>query len=162
MGRIPQIGLMFLLTKQDSNDFDRDAVSQKLHIVPTETSEPQVSEGKVNSNSNIQDIVSKLKGISLFPLSESSYQVLKHAYWCLDLFKINSWCLEEVLQKMEAIFQGKEVQVKDLCEMYNLKAELIIRIYADCAKMPEVSIVNEKVKYWAQMGVDICFDFYLD
>lgn len=162
MERIPQISIILLLTKQDISDFDRNGVTQYLHIVPTETSEPKLGAGKVSYNSDMQEILSELKGVTMLPLSESTYQILKHAYWCLELKKIKSWKVEEALQKMEDIIKGKELQIKNVCQKYNLNSELIIRVYAELEEMPEISIVNSKIVYWAQLGVDVCFDFYMD
>ena len=46
---LPEIGSVFILTKKDSTDFDRDGVSRRLGIIPTKTCPPTVSPGKLLS-----------------------------------------------------------------------------------------------------------------
>ena len=40
---LPEIGSVFILTKKDSTDFDRDGVSRRLGLIPTKTCPPTVS-----------------------------------------------------------------------------------------------------------------------
>lgn len=46
---LPEIGSVFILTKKDSTDFDRNVVSRRLGIIPTKTCPPTVSPGKLLS-----------------------------------------------------------------------------------------------------------------
>ena len=47
MKQTPQIRLVFTLTKRDGADFDRDAVTRGLGIMPTRSCPPMPGKGKV-------------------------------------------------------------------------------------------------------------------
>lgn len=158
----PQIRPIFSLTKKDVEDFDRDAVTHRLAIVPTETSEPKLSKGTVTCGPNIQEISKEFIGLSILPAPAPPYQMIKHAHWSIKLPKIKCWDLEEPLQKVEQILYGTEIKVRSVCDEYNLRADLILRVFADSNNMPELTIPSSSVSFWASMGVSIGFDFYLD
>lgn len=158
----PQIRPIFSLTKKDVEDFDRDAVTHRLAIVPSETSEPKLSKGTVKCGPNIQEISNEFIGLTILPAPAPPYQMIKHAHWSIELPKIESWCLEEPLQKVEQILYGTETEVRSVCDEYNLRADLILRVFAESNNMPELTIPSKSVSFWASMGVSIGFDFYLD
>lgn len=162
MDKIPQIRLVFILTKNDSTDFDRDAVTQRLCIMPSKATAPTLSKGRLNCDMDIGEIENDLSGITILPASSPPYQMLKHAYWSFELPKIECWGLDEPLQQLEQILLGKESEVLRVCKEYNLSADLIVRVFAESNNMPELTIPNNSVSFWASMGVSIGFDFYLD
>lgn len=162
MGNIPQIRLIFLLTKNDIVDFDRDAVTLRLGIMPSKTSAPTLSKGKIMCNPDIHAVEKSLTGITIIQASSPPYQMLKHACWGIDLPKIESWSLDEPLQQLEHILHGKEPEVLHVCKEYNLSAELIVRVFAESNNMPELTIPSSSVSFWASMGASIGFDFYLN
>lgn len=162
MDSIPQIRLIFFLTKNDSTDFDRDGVTQRLHIMPTKSCSPTYSKGRLCCDADICEIEGELSGLTILPAPSSSYQILKHAYWSIELPKIECWGLDEPLQQLEQILLGRESEVLHVCEEYNLSADLIIRVFAESNHMPELAISSSSVSFWASMGASIGFDFYLD
>lgn len=162
MSNIPQIRLIFLLTKNDCADFDRDAVTHCLGIMPSMSTAPTVSKGRLNSVAEIRELEQELAGFTILPAQSPPYKMIKHACWSIDLPKIECWNLEEPLQKMEQLFSGKENKVLSVCKEYNLSADLLIRIFAESNCMPELTIPGGSVSFWASMGVSIGFDFYLD
>ena len=89
-------------------------------------------------------------------------KMLKHAYWSVELPKVKSWELNKPLQKMEGIFGGKASNVRDLCDYYGLSASLIIRVFSEANGMPDLTLSNDALSFWASMNVDVKFDFYLD
>ena len=75
MDTMPQIRLVFILTKNDSADFDREAVTQSLCIVPSKTSAPRLSKGELSCDvADINEVKSELSGITILPTVSSSYQ----------------------------------------------------------------------------------------
>lgn len=162
MNNIPQIRLIFLLTKNDCADFDRDAVIHCLGIMLSTSSPPTVSKGRLNSVAEIHELEQELSGFTILPAQSPPYKMIKHACWSIDLPKTECWDLEEPLQKMEQIFSGKENKVLSVCKEYNLSADLIVRIFAESNSMPELTIPSSSVSFWASMGVSIGFDFYLN
>lgn len=158
----PQIRPIFSLTKKDVEDFDRDAVTHRLSIVPTETSGPKLSKGTVNCGPNIQEISKEFIGLSILPAPAPPYQMIKHAHWSIELPKIKCWDLEEPLQKVEQILYGTGTEVRSVCDEYNLRADLILRVFAESNNMAELTIPSSSVSFWASMGASIGFDFYLD
>lgn len=162
MDRIPQIRLVFVLTKNDSTDFDREAVTQRLCLTPTSTCEPILSKGELYSDADIHEVERELPGITILPAESPPYHMLKHAYWSIELPKMECWSLEEPLSRLEQILSGKESRVLSVCEEYNLSADLTVRVFAESNDMPELIIPRSSVSYWASMGVTIGFDFYLD
>lgn len=162
MDRIPQIRLVFALTKNDSTDFDRDAVTQRLCLTPSKTCGPMLSKGILYSDADIHEVERDLSGITILPAESPPYHMLKHAYWSVELPKMECWSLEEPLSRLEQILSGKECKILSVCEDYNLCADLIVRVFAKSNSMPELTISRSSVSYWASMGVTIGFDFYLD
>ena len=157
-----QMKLIFILTKNDSTDFDRDAVTQCLCIMPSETTAPTLSKGRLNCDEDICEIERELSGITILPAPSPPYQMIKHAYWSIETPQNECWELEESLQQMEQILLGKESEVLHVCKEYNLSADLIIRIFAESNNMPTLTIPNSSVSFWASMGVSLGFDFHLD
>lgn len=156
MQRTPQISAIFCLTKKDANDFDREAVTQRLKVTPTETCGPTVSPGRLlNRNESMYDLP------GLTPVGQDG-RFVKHAFWSVDIPKISCWSIDEPLQKLESIFNGRESLVRTTCLQNDLCAKLIIRIFADSDHMPEVTLSSKSLLFWASMGADIDFDFYLD
>lgn len=162
MDRIPQIRLIFILTKNDSTDFDRDAVTQRLCITPSKARAPTLSKGRLSCDADIREIERELSGLTILPATAPPYQMLKHAYWSVELPKIECWGLDEPLQQLEQILLGKESEVLHVCKDYNLSADLIVRVFAESNNMPELTIPHSSISFWASMGVSIGFDFYLD
>lgn len=162
MSNIPQIRLIFLLTKNDCADFDRDAVTHCLGIMPSTSTAPTVSKGKLNSFSEIHELEHELSGFTILPAQSPPYKMIKHACWSIELPKLECWDLEEPLQRMEQILSGKENKVLSVCKEYNLSADLLVRIFAESNCMPDLTIPSSSVSFWASMGVSIGFDFYLD
>lgn len=162
MENIPQIRLIFLLTKNDSTDFDRNSVSRRLCIIPSKESAPTLSKGRLSCDSDIREIERELSGITILPATSPPYQMLKHAYWSIELPKIECWGLDEPLQHLEQILSGKESEITNICKEYNLSADLIVRVFAESNNMPELTIPRSSVSFWASMGVAVGFDFYLN
>lgn len=159
---VPLLRPIFLLTKKDIEDFDRDAVTQLLRLTPTDTRGPELSKGKIMCGPNIQEISSEMIGETIIPAPAPPYQSILHAYWTIELSKIPSWGLEEPLQQLEQMLRGKEAEICRVCEDYNLTADLIVRVFAESFNMPDLTIPNESVSFWASIGATIGFDFYLD
>lgn len=162
MNNIPQIRLIFVLTKNDCTDFDRDAVTQRLCIIPSKSSAPILSKGRLSCDADIREIERELSGLTILPATSPPYQMLKHAYWSVELPKIKCWGLDVPLQQLEQIFCGKETKVQDVCKDYDLSADLIIRVFAGSNNMPDLTISSKSISFWASMGASIGFDFYLD
>lgn len=159
---IPQIRPIFSLTKKNVEDFNRNAVTRRLAIVPTKTCGPELSKGAVRCGPNIQEITHQFIGLTILPAPRPPYQMMKHAHWSIELPKIESWDLGEPLQTIELILHGKENEVCNICAEYNLRADLILRVFAESNNMPELTIPSSSVSFWSSMGVSIGFDFYLD
>ena len=53
-----QMKLIFILTKNESTDFDRDAVTQRLCIMPSKATAPTLSKGRLNCDTDICEIES--------------------------------------------------------------------------------------------------------
>lgn len=162
MQKKPKIRPIFLLTKNDRNDFNRDSVTHRLCIVPTQTCAPTLSKGTLSCDTDIQEVEKELSGITILPAESPPYQILKHANWSIELPQIESWSLDEPLRQLEQILHRKESEVLQVCTDYNLSADLIVRVFAESNNMPELTIPSSSVSFWASMGVSIGFDFYLD
>ena len=162
MDSIPEFKIVFQLTKKDAADFDRDSVGRQLGITPSKTVGTELSKGLLAYAPSIESAEAELSGITILPASTPPYQMLKHAYWSVELPKVKSWELNKPLQKMEGIFGGKASNVRDLCDYYGLSASLIIRVFSEANGMPDLTLSNDALSFWASMNVDVKFDFYLD
>ena len=162
MENIPKIRLTFLLTKKDIADFDRESVTQRLHITPTDTAAPTLSKGKLISEANFCEIEKELPGITVLPATSPPYQMLKHAYWCVELPPIECWNLVEPLQQLEQLLTGKKSELLCMCKEYNLSASTVVCVYAETSNMPELIIPNKSLSFFSSIDSSIVFDFYLD
>lgn len=158
----PQIRLVFSLTKRDMEDFDRDSVTELFHITPTESLPPALSQSRIIHMPNPEIASKELIGISILPSSAPPYQMLKHACWSVRFPKVERWDLVDALYEFEQTFKGKETEVLSLCKENNLRADLFVRVFAECGNMPDLTIPDTSIAFFASMGVSVIFDFYLD
>ena len=152
----------FSLVKKDGEDFDREAVTSCLNITPTESAPPVLSKGLLNSEENMETISADLPGITVFPADGPPYRYLKNAFWEIALPKRECWEIAEAIQDLEQNLRGKSTLVRKLCETFHLFAIVEIHIFAASNAMPVTELSQQDVAFWAGMGAQISFDFYLD
>ena len=92
MKQTPQIRLVFTLTRRDRADFDRDAVTRGLGILPTRSCPPTPGKGKVqHCGKEIREPDEQvLPGFTVLPAEAPPYPTLRHAYWSAELPKMDS------------------------------------------------------------------------
>ena len=159
---MPEIGSVFILTKKDSTDFDRNVVSRRLGIIPTKTCPPTVSPGKLLSEIDPAEFQREYSGLTVLPAAAPPYTIIKNAFWCLELPRMHSWDVADPLHRLEELLKGREEEVTLLCKEYDLTAELILRVYAESNDLPVVALPSESVSFWSKMGAGIQLDLYLD
>lgn len=159
---LPEIGSVFILTKKDSTDFDRNVVSRWLGIIPTKTCPPTVSPGKLLSEIDPAEFQREYSGLTVLPAAAPPYTIIKNAFWCLELPRMHSWDVADPLHRLEELLKGREEEVTLLCKEYDLTAELILRVYAESNDLPVVALPSESVSFWSKMGAGIQLDLYLD
>lgn len=159
---LPEIGSVFILTKKDSTDFDRNVVSRRLGIIPTKTCPPTVSPGKLLSEIDPAEFQREYSGLTVLPAAAPPYTIIKNAFWCLELPRMHSWDVADPLHRLEELLKGREEEVTLLCKEYALTAELILRVYAESNDLPVVALPSESVSFWSKMGAGIQLDLYLD
>lgn len=162
MDKIPEIRLIFSLTKKDNTDFDRNDVTLRLGITPSRSSAPTLGKGKLISDGDIYEIENELSGISILPASSPPYQMLMHAHWDIEFPKIECFELEKPLQQLEELLSGKGPEILQVCNEYDLTADLMVRVFAEANNIPVLALSHSSISFWASMGVSIGFDFYLD
>lgn len=164
MKQTPQIRLAFTLTRRDRADFDRDAVTRGLGILPTRSCPPTPGKGKVqHCGKEIREPDEQvLPGFTVLPVEAPPYPTLRHAYWSAELPKMDCRALDEPLQQLEQMLCGKEAEVRRLCEEYNLYADLTVRVFAASNDLSELVLPDGSVAFWASVGAAVSFDFYLD
>lgn len=153
---VPQIKVLFVLTKTDSNAFAWDVVSKRLGLTPAMAEGPRLSKGKMN-NLSTED----LKGITVLAAPEPPYSFVIHATWSFELPKVNSWDVAEAIQKMEHVLAGKEQEVQSICKEFDLVGELIVRVYAESGNTPVCTLSAESISFWNKIGAAVTFDFCL-
>lgn len=116
MKQTPQIRLVFTLTKRDGTDFERDAVTRGLGILPTRSCPPTPGKGKVqHCGKEIREPDEQvLPGFTVLPAEAPPYPTLRHAYWSTELPKMDCRALDEPLQQFEKMLRGKEAEVRRL------------------------------------------------
>lgn len=114
MKQTPQIRLVFTLTRRDRADFDRDAVTRGLGILPTRSCPPTPGKGKVqHCGKEIREPDEQvLPGFTVLPAEAPPYPTLRHAYWSAELPKMDCRALDEPLQQLEQMLCGKEAEVR--------------------------------------------------
>ena len=159
---LPEIGSVFILTKKDSTDFDRNVVSRRLGIIPTKTCPPTVSPGKLLSEIDPAEFQREYFGFTVLPADAPPYTIIKNAFWCLELPRMHSWDVAAPLHRLEELLKGRGKEVALLCKEYDLTAELILRVYAESNDLPVMALPSESVSFWSKMGAGMQFDLYLD
>ena len=159
---LPEIGSVFILTKKDSTDFDRDGVSRRLGIIPTKTCPPTVSPGKLLSEIDPAEFQREYFGLTVLPAAAPPYAIIKNAFWCLELPRMHSWDVAAPLHRREELLKGRGKEVALLSNEYDLTTELIMRVYAESNDLPVMALPSESVSFWSKMGVGIQLDLYLD
>ena len=159
---LPEIGSVFILTKKDSTDFDRNVVSRRLGIIPTKTCPPTVSPGKLLSEIDPAEFQREYSGLTVLPAAAPPYTIIKNAFWCLELPRMHSWDVAAPLHRLEELLKGRGKEVALLCKEYELTAELILRVYAESNDLPVMALSSESVSFWSKMGAGIQLDLYLD
>lgn len=159
---LPEIGSVFILTKKDSTDFDRNVVSRRLGIIPTKTCPPTVSPGKLLSEIDPAEFQREYSGLTVLPAAAPPYTIIKNAFWCLELPRMHSWDVADPLHRLEELLKGREEEVTLLCKEYDLTAELILRVYAESNDLPVIALPSESVSFWSKMGAGMQFNLYLD
>ena len=163
MIEIPQIQLIFTLTKKDSLDFDRTKVSEILDLSPTYTEPPRVSDGTMFFDlTDLDNIRNELSGLTIIPSQEPPYKYIINACWSIETIKEGSFDLESVLKRFERKIQGKEKEICEICREYNLTLGLTIRIFSESNNLPTLCISNDSILFWASIGANIDFDMCLD
>lgn len=158
MARIPEIRPVFYLTKNTTEDFDREAVTRRLSIEPTKTLGLRLSPGRAASMDGFED----MEGMTVLPGDAPPYPILLHACWGVRLEKMPCWALDEPLRRMEELLRGREEEMRSICREMDLHAALTLAIHADSGNLPEMVLPRESVAFWASIGAEIDFDFYLD
>lgn len=104
---LPEIGSVFILTKKDSTDFDRNVVSRRLGIIPTKTCPPTVSPGKLLSEIDPAEFQREYSGLTVLPAAAPPYTIIKNAFWCLELPRMHSWDVADPLHRLEELLKGR-------------------------------------------------------
>lgn len=159
---LPEIGSVFILTKKDSTDFDRNVVSRRLGIIQTKTCPPTVSPGKLLSEIDPAEFQREYFGLTVLPADAPPYTIIKNAFWSLELPRMHSWDVAAPLHRLEELLKGREKEVALLCKEYDLTAELILRVYAESNDLPVMALPSKSVSFWSKMDAGMQFDLYLD
>lgn len=159
MERIPEIKASFSLIKKDGADFDREAVSRLLDLTPTCSQPPEPGKGLLYADG--PEPGADLPGPTVLPADRPPYAYLKNAAWELELPREKSWSARETLRALAGRLAGKSGQVRALCEAFDLFA-LELTLYADANTLPEVGLSSRDMAFWAEMGAEVRFAFYLD
>ena len=160
MERIPEIKASFSLMKRDGVDFDREAVSRLLDLTPTCSRPPEPGKGLLYADGS--EPGADLPGLTVLPAERPPYAYLKNAAWELELPKEKSWSAQETLRTLADRLEGRSGQVRALCEAFDLFALVELTLYADASTLPEVGLSCEDLAFWAEMGAEVNFAFYLD
>lgn len=161
MTKIPIFKIVFSLVKADVDDFERETLSKILNLIPTETSPPTLSKGRLYCN-NVADAQKELSGITVLVSDEQPYKMIKNAFWRIELPKVKSFCIEEPLEELKQIVLGKEEMIVKLCQDYNLFVDLAVNIYANSNNTPVMSLSAEDIFVLARIKASIHFDLHLD
>ena len=160
MKKAQTIKVEFHLVKNDMNDFDREEVSRILNIVPTYSSHPRISKGKMCCN-DLEKVNREFQGLTIIQSSESPYNIVIHACWEFEIL-VQTNSLQLALEKLKSCLCGKEELLERVCSEYNLTKEVIFRIYSKKAMMPELFLSKEDVKYLNHIGVSFGLDLQLE
>ena len=160
MERVPEIKIEFSLEKLDAEEMNWQTVTDRLGILPTQSSQPRLTKGTTArpwAKAEQEEL-----NLTLVPAGTEGYRVLVHACWTVTLPKVETWALEAPMAQMRKRFFGKAAAVRALCEEYDLAALLTVHIYADANTMPEVELSEADMAFWSSMGAKVRFDFALD
>ncbi len=154
--------VIFSLIKTDTADFDRSDVSRRLSLTPSSTKGPEMSKGQLFSVPDSCDGNVIFPGLSFLPANNPPYQIVKHAFWRIELPKIESRSVDMPLHCMEEILCGKEAVITQLYKDYELFSMLTLRVYANTDNIPVLSIPSRSMVFWGSIATSIDIDLLLD
>ena len=159
MESIPLIKVVFLLTKKDEFDFDREKISQLFQIKPSRSSPPVLSKGTVRCDDN-HTSKDSIKGLTIIKEGKQPYSLIINAFWGKEI-TVKARSTEDAVGKLIEELFGKEKLIVDICNGYNLFASVIFRIYATDETLPEIALSKESIDYLCSLGACVDFDIQL-
>lgn len=154
------IKVEFYLIKKDTNDFDREEVSHILNIVPTYSSPPRMSKGKMRCN-DPREANGEYQCLTVIPSSKSPYEMVIHACWEFEIL-VQTNSLQFALEKLKSCLCEKEELIEIVCNKYNLVREVTFRIYSTKGTIPELFFSKENIEYLSRIGVSFSLDMQLE
>lgn len=157
----PRFKIEFCLIKNDGVDFDRDEVSNRLGISPTETAPPTLSRGRLYCD-DLATAKEELRGLTILSSDAPPYEFLKNAFWCVELNTGEGRSICEPLKELESLIAGSVDEIPKVCSDFGLFAEVILRIYCESNELPEMELPADVLSFFANIGASISFDLQLD
>jgi len=162
LGQTPVFRISFVLTKIDTEDFNRTEVSKRINLIPSNTSGPVMSKGKFVCSPEIQEGSNDFIGLTILPSSQAPYPIMKHAYWEISLPEIACWTFEEALSQFVSLLQDKSGEIIKICEDFDLRADFLVRVFGELNYMPEIRLTPKSLTFLASINSSIEFAFYVD
>lgn len=132
MENTPVINIAFSIGRADFHDFDRDSVSKILGLEPT------ASRGYV----------------------ELGNGVFKAADWYIEIRNIAAWTIQEALDQMEVLLEGRCEAVLNVQRQLDVECGVAIFIHCPGDELPALFVSPKSVAFWGSMNASIGIDLY--
>ena len=144
-----------VLTKRDTDDFDRDKVSNVLNLQPIYSEAPRVSKGKVY----FKDFGTDSKNFTVIHQEQSPHPFIIHACWGYGRGGFDDF--NETLLDVEKIVVSRKQEFTELCALENLSLSLSIIVSSKGREIPFLALSQDQISLFASVGlsVDMRFDF---
>lgn len=138
MKNLPYVEIEFVLT---SIKMVTEIVTKRLDIIPS----------SIRENNQWH----KLEGHGLNEINS-----VPTKEWCLT--EREEFCnkIEPSIKKIIMLLEGKEKMLLELKNMYDLQFSLVVIVHSEIMELPEIVLSEEVLAFFAQIGIEISFDFY--
>lgn len=130
----PLVGVNLFITGKDYEDFDVDAVTKSIGLLPTKTQKQQVLDNGTK----------------------------KPTYWLLSMKKTQELCIEDKIKELKRSLHGKEDIIYKFTKQNGLCVGLEVNIESKSDNLPEVFFSQEILTFACSINATVGVGLYLD
>lgn len=118
----------------------------------------------VGDEFNIDDVTKKMAITPTETWEKKDFRIKDVAYtcWSLETEKESCRSVSQQFEKIMYLLRGKEIIIKQICNIYNVNVSFEITIYMENGDKPEMVLTKEIISYLASINAEVGFDLYVD
>ncbi len=132
---MPKVRVDFYLSGDNA---DLDDITERMELIPT------------SSRKKME-----------WPQASINAGIAKDA-WLYEMEKEECKAISKQLNKLQEILSPKTDVIRDLCNIYSLKASITIVVEMECNDGPEFVLTQNNIAFLSSINAEIGFDLYMD